>query len=79
MSNTSRLWYMRLHVSALIGPSSVILRNQVCKCCLHAGIPTVFTNYDSYCEVRVYRSIVYLFVCVFIYGLHYFSPVVFIV
>jgi len=39
----------------------------------------VFTNYDSYCEVRVYRSIVYLFVCVFIYGLHYFSPVVFIV
>jgi len=43
MSNTSCLLYMRLHVSALIGPSSGLLKNQVYKCCVHAGIPTMFT------------------------------------
>ena len=34
---------MRSHVSALTGPSSGLLKNQVCKCCLHAGIPAMFT------------------------------------
>jgi hypothetical protein len=42
-SNTSYLLCMRLHVSALTRPSSGLLTNQVSKCCVHVGIPTMFT------------------------------------
>ena len=49
-SNTSCLLYMRLYVSAIIGPSSGLLKNQICKCCAHAGIPTMlgwlYINYQ---------------------------------
>jgi hypothetical protein len=48
-SNTSCSLYMKLHVSALIGPSSGLLRNQVCEYCVHAGIPAVFTI--GFCQV----------------------------
>jgi hypothetical protein len=32
-------YYIHLHVSALTGPSSGLLTNQVGKCCVHVGIP----------------------------------------
>jgi len=34
---------VRLHVSVLTGPSSGVVTNQVNKCWLHVGIPTMFT------------------------------------
>ena len=42
-SNTSYLLCVRLHVSVLMRPSSGLLANQVNKCWLHVGIPTMFT------------------------------------
>ena len=43
-SNTSYfIVCVRLHVSVLMWPSSGLLTNQVNKCWLHVGIPTMFT------------------------------------
>ena len=56
--NTSYLLCVRLHVSVLMWPSSGLLTNQVNKCWLHVGIPTMFTDREGFCwyEFNVQQS-----------------------